>query len=119
MNIYVGNLASSVTDEQLKGLFEEYGTVDSANIIKDRASGESKGFGFIEMPESEEAKKAIEELNEKEVEGNCLKVSKAKGKKGGGGGRDRGRGRGFGGPRGNRGSSGNSSRGRGRSRARF
>ena len=63
MNIFVGSLPFSLEEAELKGFFEEYGEVSSARIISDKFSGRSKGFGFIEMPNDEEAKKAIEELN--------------------------------------------------------
>ena len=91
MNIYVGNLAYSVTDEQLKKAFEQFGKVDSANVIKDQYSHRSKGFGFVEMPESEEARAAIAGLNGKEIDGRSLNVNEAKPRT------DRGRGGDFGG----------------------
>lgn len=65
MNIYVGNLAYSVTEEDLKKAFEAFGQVASASVIRDQYSNQSKGFGFIEMPESSEAKAAISALNGK------------------------------------------------------
>jgi len=101
MNIYVGNLSPSVTTDDLRAAFEAHGQVDEARIITDRASGESKGFGFVEMPSNEEATAAIEALNGSEFMGNEIKVSEAQGKPragGGGGGFGRGgRGGGFGG----------------------
>ncbi len=78
MNIYVGNIPYRLGEEDLKEIFQEYGTVDSVKIITDKFSGRSKGFGFIEMPNEEEAKKAIEELNEAEVDGRNLRVNEAK-----------------------------------------
>lgn len=93
--LYVGNLSYGVTDETLKGLFAEFGTVESAQIIMDKYSGRSKGFGFVEMTSDEEAAKAIEGLDGKENDGRTLKVNEARPKtdrkEGGyGGGRDRG-----------------------------
>ncbi len=78
MNIYVGNIPYRLSEEDLKEIFQEYGTVESVKIITDRFSGRSKGFGFVEMPNEEEAKKAVEELNEAEVEGRSLRVNEAK-----------------------------------------
>ncbi len=78
MNIYVGNLSWGVTDEELEQVFGEFGTVDSANVIKDRETGRSKGFGFVEMENDEEAEKAIEDLNGKSLGGRDLKVNQAR-----------------------------------------
>jgi len=78
MNIYVGNIPYRLSEEDLKELFQEYGTVESVKIITDKFSGRSKGFGFVEMPNEEEAKQAIEGLNETEVEGRPLRVNEAK-----------------------------------------
>ena len=78
MNIYVGNLSNEVTEEDLKQAFEGSGQVASVNIIKDRYSGESRGFGFVEMPAKAEAQSAIEGLNGKELKGQMLKVSEAR-----------------------------------------
>ncbi len=78
MNIYVGNLPWSTTEESLKNLFAEYGSVDTARIITDRNSGRSKGFGFVEMNSDSEAKEAIEALNGKEVDGRALRVNEAR-----------------------------------------
>ena len=64
MNIYVGNLSWQMTDEDLRTLFEQYGSVTSAKIVKDKTSGRSKGFGFVEMPDSVEGKDAIESMND-------------------------------------------------------
>lgn len=93
MNIYVGNLNYKFSDDDLKELFEEFGSVDSANVIKDRDTGRSKGFGFVEMENDEEAEAAIEELDGAEVDGRAIKVNKAKPKGSGGGGGKRGGGR--------------------------
>lgn len=77
-NLYVGNLPYSLDDNQLKDLFSEAGSVTSATIITDKMSGRSKGFGFVEMGSDEEAAKAIEMFNEKEVEGRNIKVNEAR-----------------------------------------
>ena len=96
MNIYVGNLPYEVTEEDLRLAFEPFGQVDSVNIIKDRFSGQSKGFGFVEMPSMEEAQAAINDLNSKDLKGRTLNVNEARpraeggrgrGRRGGGGGR--------------------------------
>lgn len=100
MNIYIGNLAKGVTEDNLKEAFEAFGQVESASIIKDKYSGESKGFGFVEMPKKEEALEAIEALNESELEGQKITVNEARPKKdfrGGGGHRGGGGYRGGGG----------------------
>ena len=78
MNIFVGNLNFKVEEYDLKEIFEEYGQVSSAKIITDKFTGRSKGFGFIEMANSEEASKAIEELNGGELEGRNIVVNEAK-----------------------------------------
>lgn len=79
MNIYVGNLSYQMTEEELKGVFAAYGEVKSAKIIIDRNnSNRSKGFGFVEMDDQEQATKAIEELNNKEVGGRNLRVNEAR-----------------------------------------
>jgi len=78
MNIYVGNLAYSMTDEELNELFSEFGDVQSASVIMDKFSGQSKGFGFVEMPDNAAADTAIKELNGKSVKGRALKVNQAK-----------------------------------------
>jgi RNA recognition motif-containing protein len=98
MNIYVGNLSRDVTEEQLQQAFEAYGQVASASIIKDKFSGEARGFGFVEMPSKEEAQAAIEGMNGKDLGGRELNVNEARERtdKGGGGGRGPRRG-GFGG----------------------
>jgi RNA recognition motif-containing protein len=77
MNIYVGNLSFNVTEADLKDLFSQHGTVQTASVIKDKYSGESRGFGFVEMPEKEEALKAISALNGKDLKGRNLKVNEA------------------------------------------
>ena len=77
MNIYVGNLSYRLRENVLMNAFEEYGQVDSCRIIKDRDSGRSKGFGFVEMPDDEAAKKAIVGLNEQELEGRKLMVKES------------------------------------------
>jgi len=95
MNIYVGNLSYGVTEEDLKQAFEGFGQVESVNIIKDRYSGESRGFGFVEMSDKAEAESAIEGLNGKELKGRALSVNEARpraeGGRGGGGGGGGGR----------------------------
>ncbi len=77
MNIYVGNLSWSMTDDDLMNLFTPYGTVSSAKILKDKMSGRSKGFGFVEMSDDEAAKSAIANLNETEVQGRKLIVNES------------------------------------------
>lgn len=81
MNIFVGSLPFSLKEADLKEYFEEYGEVTSVKIIIDKFSGRSKGFGFIEMPDDEKAKKAIEELNGAEIEGRNIVVNKAEERK--------------------------------------
>jgi len=78
MKLYVGNLSYETTGEQLKELFSQFGTVESANVIIEKHTGRSKGFGFVEFGNEEEAKKAIEGLNEKEFMGRNLSVAQAK-----------------------------------------
>lgn len=78
MNIYVGNLRYGVTEDSLKEVFGEFGEVTSVKIVRDRFSGESKGFGFVEMASDEEAQKAIAELNGKELDGRALRVNEAR-----------------------------------------
>jgi RNA recognition motif-containing protein len=77
MNIYVGNLSWSMTDEDLSSLFTQYGSVSSAKILKDKMNGRSKGFGFVEMEDDEAAKTAIANLNETEVQGRKLIVNES------------------------------------------
>ena len=91
INIYVGNISYQASDDDLLEVFEAIGSVDSASIIFDRYSGRSKGFGFVEMPNDEEATRAIEELDGKELLGRPLKVNQARPRedrprRGGGGG---------------------------------
>jgi RNA recognition motif-containing protein len=74
MEFYVGNLAQGVTENDLKKLFGEYGEVSNVNIIKDRFSGQSKGYGFLEIPNNSEADKAIKELNRTGLQGRNLKI---------------------------------------------
>ncbi len=93
INIYVGNLSFDAAEGDLKGLFEEYGVVDSAKIIVDQFTGRSRGFGFIEMRNREEGLKAIQELDSKNVQGRNLKVNEARPKNSGGGGSGGGGGR--------------------------
>jgi RNA recognition motif-containing protein len=78
MKLYVGGLAYSVTDKELDELFAQHGSVTSATVIKDRDSGQSKGFGFVEMSELKEAQTAIKELNGKEVSGRSIVVNQAR-----------------------------------------
>lgn len=75
MNFYIGNLAFSVTEDDLKNLFAEFGEVSSVKIVKDRFSGQSKGFGFLEMPDNSEADKAIKALNGRMLKGRNIKIS--------------------------------------------
>ena len=115
MNIYVGNLSWSMTDDDLMNLFTEHGPVTSAKILKDKMNGRSKGFGFVEMEDDEAAKAAIAALNEVEVQGRKLIVNesqpRAEGDRpkrsfgGGGGGYKKSGGGGYGGG-GNRGGGG-------------
>ncbi len=88
MNIYVGNLSFEVTEEDLRQAFEAFGQVTSANIIKDKYSGQSRGFGFVEMSTKAEAQSAITSLNGKELKGRTLNVNEARprseGRRGGG-----------------------------------
>jgi RNA recognition motif-containing protein len=98
--LYVGNLSFDTSDQDLEDAFGEFGTVESTNIITDRDTGRSRGFGFVEMSSAEEAQTAISELDGKELDGRNLKVNEAKPREnrgGGGGGRGRGGGGGGGG----------------------
>ena len=81
MNLYISNLSFHTDDETLRTLFSAYGTVTSAKVIKDRESGQSRGFGFVEMDADADANKAIQGLNNKEIEGRAISVSVAKEKK--------------------------------------
>jgi RNA recognition motif-containing protein len=78
MNIYTGNLAYEVTEDELKAAFEAFGKVDTVRIIKDNDTGRSKGFGFVEMPDNAEAQAAINGLNDKELKGKAMKVNTAR-----------------------------------------
>lgn len=78
MKLYVGGLAYAVTEKDLEAMFAEYGTVASAAVIKDRDSGQSKGFGFVEMSSDDEAKAAMAALNGKDVSGRSLTVNEAR-----------------------------------------
>lgn len=88
MNIYVGNLSNEVTEDDLQQAFEAFGQVTSVNVIRDKFSGESRGFGFVEMPAKTEAESAIDGLNGTELKGRLLKVNEARprpeGRRGGG-----------------------------------
>lgn len=90
MNIYVGNLPYQTTQDDLRVQFEQYGVVESVNIIQDRETGRSKGFGFVVMPDSAAAQKAIDSLNDMDMGGRKMKVNEARpraeGGSGGGGG---------------------------------
>lgn len=100
MNIYVGNLSSQVTEGDLQQAFEAFGEVTSVRVIKDKFSGESRGFGFVEMPTKDEAQSAISSMNEQELKGRALRVNEARprseGRQGGRGGGEGGRGGGGG-----------------------
>jgi RNA recognition motif-containing protein len=104
MDIYVGNLPYSATDQDLQTLFSQYGKVTSARVVMDRETGRAKGFGFVEMPERAEAEKAIQATNGVDLNGRALRVneSQPKPRTGGGG----GGGGGFGGGRGGGGGGG-------------
>ena len=121
MNIYVGNLSRETTEDDLRQAFEAFGQVESATVIKDRFSGESRGFGFVEMPSKTEAETAIEEMNGKDLQGRAINVNEARpkatrGSGGGGGGGGRGGGRGRDGRRGGRKPGGFGDRDQGRNR---
>ena len=106
MNIYAGNLSYEVTEDDLRQAFEPFGKVESATILKDKYSGQSKGFGFVEMPSKDEAQAAIDGLNGKDLKGRTLNVNEARprteGRRGSRGGQGGSRG-GYGGNRGGRG----------------
>jgi RNA recognition motif-containing protein len=78
MNIYVGNLSFEATEDEVRALFTEFGEVASVNLISDRDSGRPKGFGFVEMPQAEQAQKAMQALNAKEYKGRPLNVNEAR-----------------------------------------
>jgi RNA recognition motif-containing protein len=121
MNIYVGNLANEVNEDDLRGIFDAFGQVESVNILKDKFSGKSKGFGFLEMPSTDEAQAAIKEVNGMDLKGTAIRVNEAHPRPTGGlhqrsgpnrrGGTNRGGGSSRGGSGGGRGS------GRGRTRS--
>jgi RNA recognition motif-containing protein len=92
MNIFIAGLSDNVWDEDLKELFEEYGEVTSAKVIKDRETQKSRGFGFVEMPDNEAGRKAIHELDRAEYDGKTINIKEARPKEGGrqGGGRQGG-----------------------------
>ena len=114
MNIYVGNLSWSMTDEDLNSLFSQYGSVTSAKILKDKMNGRSKGFGFVEMEDDEAAKTAIANLNETDVQGRKLIVNESQPRpEGEDGYKKRSGGGGFGGGGGSRSGGGSGSRGGG------
>ena len=94
MNIYVGNLSFQTTDDDLRGAFESHGEVSSVNIIRDKFSGDSRGFGFVEMASDDEAQAAIAALNGSELDGRALNVNQARPRTEGGGRGGRGGGRG-------------------------
>ena len=101
MNIYVGNLAYTTTDDDLRTSFETYGRVDSARVVMDKMTSQSKGFGFVEMANAAEAQASISGLNGKDLGGRALNVNEARPKTEGGGGRSGGGG-GYGGGGGGR-----------------
>ncbi len=78
MNIYIGNLPYSISEDELRDLFATHGEVSSANIIIDRDSGRSKGFGFVEMPDKSQAESAINAINESDVQGRNVRVNEAR-----------------------------------------
>ena len=78
MNIYIGNLPYSISEDELRDLFAAHGEVSSANIIMDRESGRSKGFGFVEMPEKSQAEAAIDAINQSDVQGRSVRVNEAR-----------------------------------------
>ena len=78
MNIYVGNLSHDLTEDELREAFAAFGTVDKVSIIKDKFTGDPRGFGFVEMPDKDEATKAIAELNNQDLNGRALNVNEAR-----------------------------------------
>ena len=88
--LYVGNLPYSVTNDSLEQMFTEFGTVTSAQVIQDRETGRSKGFGFVEIQADDAAQRAIDAMNDKEIDGRRLTVNEAKPREAGGGGGGRG-----------------------------
>ena len=81
MNMYIGNLSHEVTEGDLEQLFSEYGTVETVNIVKDRFSGQSKGFGFVDMPDNSQADTAMKALNGTEIKKSRIKISQAENKR--------------------------------------
>ena len=112
-NIFVSNLAFSITESDLRSLFESYGPLERVSVITDRDTGRSRGFGFVEMANDAEAETAIAELDGREWNGRALKVNEAQPKREGGGGGGRGFGGGGGGGRGRSGGGGGGKRGGG------
>jgi RNA recognition motif-containing protein len=112
MKLYVGNLSFNTTQQDLEEHFGQAGTVQSANVIEDRETGRSRGFGFVEMSSREEGEAAIEQLNGKDLDGREIKVNEAKPRDNNGGGGGGGRG-GYGGGGGGRGGYGGGGGGRG------
>ena len=102
MKLYVGNLSFQTSAADLEELFGQVGTVESANVIEDRETGRSRGFGFVEMSSKEEGEAAIAQFNGKDVGGRSLTVNEAKPRESGGGGGGRGGGGGYGGGGGGR-----------------
>jgi len=78
MNIFVGNLSYSASEQNIRDMFEEHGVVDSVSIITDRYTGRSRGFGFVEMPNDDEAKAAIAAINGTDLDGRTLNVNEAR-----------------------------------------
>lgn len=118
-NIFVGNLNYSASEDELRQMFEQFGTVERVSLITDRDTGRPRGFGFVEMPNDEEGDRAIEELNGVELGGRALNINEARPRQaggGGGGGFGGGRPSGGGGPRGGGGFGGGAGGGGGRRR---
>jgi len=90
LNIYIGNLPKTTNEETVRKLFEEYGEVTEIKLLKDQYTDELRGFGFVTMPSKEDAQKAIQEINDTELEGNTLIVNEARPRKDRSGGRQRG-----------------------------
>lgn len=111
MNICVGNLADEVNEDDLRGFFDAFGQVESVNILKDRFTGKSKGFGFLKMPSRDEAQVAIKETNGMDLKGTAIKVSEAHPRPSGGPHRSGGAPRGGGSRRGGSGGGRNAKRG--------
>ncbi|MGD9688528.1 MAG: RNA recognition motif domain-containing protein [Phycisphaerales bacterium] len=114
IKIYVGNLPFRTTETELRGMFEQHGEVASAAVVLDRETGRSRGFGFVEMSNDDQARQAIEKLNGFQIEGRALVVNEARPKEAGGGGGRGGWGGGGGGSRGGWGGGGGGGGGGGR-----